>query len=335
MFKKCFLMASIMLVLSLASCASKDAAVDDSAAHVPVVEVEFPQVQVATEINEIYIPDDDEMSYLLSAYNFLCDMEYGNREVPENYASILYQRDLPNNDYTSLMFRFYLKAMENETMKQQVLDFLADNQPADAFSKSLEKKLKSVKGMAGDSVQYCYNDEEYDEDIDLFWFREIHPFDDEFGMLFPQNNYQVLTYKSDDGNESGKDVWLICGGGTNSLSVRLREVENIPDEQAARDEMNLTFYESKYENWELIDVPLAGTLARSGATKYYMGIGSGPDVIPEIDCAQINGYIWNEKNQKLYTVQYFMNFSQINMNYQARYDMYRYLCFYALTLFCE
>ncbi len=319
-------MAGLLLgLLTLTSCATT---------RQETVLVNGPAIAIADEITDVYIPTDEEISCFLSAYNYLCGVEAGEQKFPENYGEILFTNDVPGKDYTSLMFRFYLIGMENEDLRCQILTYLKTHTMSDAYSKSLEKKLQSVKVMNRDSVRFCYNDSEYDENINLFGLSEMHPFDDEFGMLILRNDYHELSYNEADNEDDRKNIWLMCGGGTNSLSIQISEYDHIADEAAVLAVLHPEFFESKFENWELIDVPLSGILERSGATKYYVGIGHGPDIIPEIDCARIIGCLWSEENQKLYEVSYFMNFSQINMYYENRYDMYRYLVFYAMTLFC-
>ena len=54
-------------------------------------------------------------------------------------------------------------------------------------------------------------------------------FDDELGLLLLSNDWQVLTYQSDkNGNKpKEKNLFLIAGGGTNSITITLKEFEDV------------------------------------------------------------------------------------------------------------
>ena len=125
---------------------------------------------------------------------------------------------------------------------------------------------------------------------------------------------------------------MLYGGGTNFLTIDFEEIKEV-DVKDLDVAMKSTFYENRYPgNWYSLELEKEGILWNCGADIYTIGFGRGPDLIPEIDSATFNSYLYTEEDKTLYIVSTSMNFSQKNIFYTERTRIYNLLLFY--TLFC-
>ena len=157
-------------------------------------------------------------------------------------------------------------------------------------------------------------------------------------MLLFKNDWDILIYNQEGKGqkENNKDIFLISGGNTNSITVRITEHENVVNEDDLQKIFMNNLYEKKYpDTWYFTELEKKGILETCGADRYFVGWGRGPDIIPEIDCGTFNAFLYNETTHKVFSVSFFMNFSQTNMNYEIRDQLFDYVRFFTLFCFCD
>lgn len=312
--------------------------------------VSFFAAADSTEVSEqsrdefFYVPDMEEMSFFIESKSFLKKWEKGENSFSDEQFKNMYTKRIEQDYFSSMLYENFFRTTENESIKKQLKRHIESEKLETNYAKTVLKKLNSQKKVYEQSgkkrIQYSYKNEEFDENINLFDFAEIHPFENEFGMLLFKNDWDILTYNSGGGKEkeNKKDVFLISGGGTNSITVRITEHDNIVTEDDLQKVfMNInTLDEKKYpDTWYFTELDKKGILETCGADRYFVGWGRGPDIIPEIDSGTFNGFLYNKKTQKVFSVSFFMNFSQINMNYEIRDQLFDYVRFFTLFCFCD
>lgn len=288
-----------------------------------------------------YIPDYDETLFFFQTINFLQEWENGKTELTDEKFAEVYTNHVGTGYFSSLLFEQFFRNTKNENIKNQIKRHIENNNINDDFSQALLKKYSSIE-TEGESngkkvIQYCYNNEEYDENINLYQAYEVRPFNDEFGMLLFNNDWNVLSYNNESNELNvGKNMFLLYGGGTNSLSISLFQVENVTSEEELSEAFRLNYYEQKHgENWTYGEVNQVGVLSNCGVDRYFVGYGVGPDIVPEIDCGNFVAFLYKEDLQKVYVMDIYMNFSKINMNYEIRNRIYDYLKFFTFFCFVE
>lgn len=288
---------------------------------------------------EFYIPESAEIGLILRTLDHLRAWEAGQITLSDDDFAKIYAEYVGGKNFLSMVYEQFFRNTNNSAIKAQVKNYITKNKLNDEYEKVLLKKLDAKKKItkAGDyeSVQYSYNDTEFDENINLFDFYEARPFKDEFGMLLFDNDWQILTRKklADDSDVPENRLSLICGGETNALKISIRETENVKTEADLEAVFNRKYFEGKYpENWEFSELEKKGVLAQSGADRYFVGFGTGPDIAPEISTATAIAYLYSKKHSKVYSMSIFINFSKVNMNYAIREQLFEYIRFF--TLFC-
>ena len=288
-----------------------------------------------------YIPDNDEVVFFFQTVNFLQEWENGETELTDEKFAEVYTNHVGTGYFSSLLFEQFFRNTKNKNIQNQIKSHIEKNNLNDDFAQALLKKFDSVEieGISNGKkvTRFSYKDEAFDENINLYEIYEIHPFDDEFGMLLFNNDWSVAQYnnKSDEINV-GKNIFLIYGGGTNCLSISLFEVENVTSEEEFPEAFRLNYFEEKYgDNWVYGEVQQKGVLSNCGVDKYFVGYGTGPDIIPEIYCGDFVAFLYDEELQKVYVMDIMMNFSKINMNYEIRNQIFDYLRFFTFFCFCE
>ncbi|MGI5172685.1 hypothetical protein H0R92_03665 [Treponema sp. OMZ 840] len=301
-----------------------------------------------TEVSEksregfFYVPNTGEMNFFIQSWSFLKKWEEEQVSVSDTQFANMYFNRIGKDFFASILYENFFRTTENESIKKQLKAYIENEKLETAYAKTVLKKLNSsAKVFEQDEkkrIQYSYEDKEFDENINLFDFVEVHPFEDEFGMLLFKNDWGVLTYTPEgaEKNEKRKDLFLMYGGGTNSLSIRIKEDENVLNEEDLEKIFMNDFFEKKYPNaWTFMEINKEGILENCGADHYFVGWGRGPDIIPEIDSGTFNAFLFNKTTQKVFSVSFFMNFSQINMNYEIRERLFDYLRFFTLFCFCD
>ena len=298
----------------------------------------------STEINAqqtndlfFYIPDNEAMSYYLHLHSYLKSLEQNE----DDYQTLLSLLDnyLGQNSLQSLFFESFLRYTKNKNIQNEVLDYLSKNNINTNFSNNLRKLYASDpittkrRSDGLEILRYSYNDSEFDENINLFHFREVGLFDNEIGMLLFNNDWNTLSFDNPI-NENIEWFFIACGGQTNALTISFRKYSNITE-----DETESIYYASAYtqkyqENWKVTTLPLEGVLNRAGADSVTIAYGLGPDAyVNIIETGTFNAYLYNKKNNMMYEISYFMNFSPININYSERNRMFNLLLFQLLFVF--
>lgn len=310
--------------------------------------VSFFAAADSTEVSEqsrdefFYVPDMEEMSFFIESKSFLKKWEKGENSLSDEQFKNMYTKRIEQDYFSSMLYENFFRTTENESIKKQLKRHIESEKLETNYAKTVLKKLNSQKKVYEQSgkkrIQYSYKNEEFDENINLFDFAEIHPFENEFGMLLFKNDWDIMTYTAEgaEENEKRKHLFLIYGGGTNSLTIRIKEHENVLNEEDLEKIFMNDFYEKKYPNaWTFMEINKEGILENCGADRYFVGWGRGPDIIPEIDCGTFNAFLYSKTTQKVFSVSFFMNFSQINMNYEIRDQLFDYVRFFTLFCFCD
>ena len=294
----------------------------------------------------LYSLDSEEFTYYYQCYTWLKQWESGQIEVSDMEFDLLYQYQIGKDDFTSMLFENFFRNTSNESIKTQLKNYILEKGLSDQpLEKALLKKIDSKKETTEQSgkqiIRYSYNDSEYDENINFFNFSEVHPFDDELGLLLLSNDWQVLTYQSDkNGNKpKEKTLFLIAGGGTNSITITLKEFEDvvINSDEDLIEIAGLNPIANKYkEDWYFFELEKSGVLHNCGVDNYFIGYGIGSDTyVPEIAAGDFLTCMYKQSTGKLYLVDTYMNFSKININYEIRNRLFNYLMFYTFLCFCD
>ena len=134
-------------------------------------------------------------------------------------------------------------------------------------------------------------------------------------------------------NINEETFFLTYGGGTNSILLLFRRHSNL-NENEINSKLRTDYYNNRFNgNWRITELPLVGILSRSGADRFIIAHGYGPEVIPTIQTAIFNSYLYNRNNRILYEISFYMNFSPININYSEMDRIFNLLFFYSLFIF--
>ncbi len=327
------LLISAVLISFLISCASNKAS-DKEIKTEPAVQSENTEI--------LYIPDMDEMSSFINNWSYLKKCDTGENVLDADQIKVLYST-VGRNDLISLQMENFLRNVKTKDVQKLVLDYISKNKVDTPFAQSLIKKYNSEEIVQVDNnghkqIQYSYNDKEYDENITLYDFNEIHPFEDEFGMLLFNNDWGVMQINNPEPGKE-KDLYLIYGGGTNCLSIYLKEYENVDTKEAFADIIN-GFIKTKKEGeqkdeWAFYQLNQTGVLENCGVDEYIIYTRIGPDIIPEIEVGQFGAFLYSPKYNKVYKIEYYFNFSKINISYNIRQRIYDYVRFFTLFCYCD
>ncbi len=335
MSKKSFgkLLISAVLVSFLISCASTKAS-DKQAKTEPTAQSENTEI--------LYVPDMDEMSSFINNWSYLKKCDSGENVLDADQIKVMYSV-VGRNDLISLQMETFLRNVKNKDVQKLVSDYISKNKVNTPFAQALIKKYNAQEIVKEENnghkqIQYSYHDVEYDENITLYDFNEIHPFDDEFGMLLFNNDWGVMQLNNPEPGDE-KNFYLIYGGGTNSLSVSLREYVNVDTREAFADIIN-GFISKKKEGeqkdeWAFYQLEKTGVLENCGVDDYIIYTRIGPDLIPEIEVGQFGAFLYSSKYNKVYTIEYYFNFSKINISYEIRQRVFDYVRFFTLFFYCD
>ena len=291
----------------------------------------------------LYIPDSDEMSSFFSNMAYLKKCDSGEVTVDEALVKTFFSV-VGRNDLISLQMENFLRDVKNKDVQKKVSDYIKKNKIDTPYTQALLKKYSSTEKKFDDNghevIQYSYKEEEFDEDIILYNFNEIHPFNDEFGLLLFANDWNVLTLNNNDGTPSDeKTIYVIHGGGTNCLTVSFKEIENVNSKEDFAKIIN-PFIESKNQGdqadeWSFYQLNKTGVLENCGVDEYIIYSRIGPDIIPEISAGSFGAFLYSEKYGKVYRIDFFLNYSKININYDIRDRIFPYVRFFALFGYCD
>lgn len=294
----------------------------------------------------LYIVSKDELEYFMQSWNWLKNWDAGEIHITDDEFAELYESEMNKNTFSSMLYENFFRNTANSEIQKQLQNYILKNNLGNKnLEKALLKKINSEKESYEQSgktlYKYAYKNTEYDENINLFDFDEVHPFDDEFGMLVFNNDWQVLTFHSTETGEQtdDKNFILMVGGGTNTISIGIEEIENIKiNSKEDIEQINkIKNIASKYkDDWFFEEIEQVEILENCGVDKYYIGYGIGPDrFISEIAGGDFVTCLYNSKTNKVYIVDTYMNFSKININYEIKDRLYNYLLFFTLFCYCN
>lgn len=338
--KKSFFKISVAVILIsvfLISCASKKSS-DKQTAEPPVQ-------NESQEPGFLYIPETDEMSSFISNWKYLQKCDSGE-VVPDEQQIASFFSVIGRNDTISLQMEMFLLNVKNKDVQKKAENYIKKNNLDTPFAQALLRKYNSVEKTYDNSgheeIQYSYNDEWFDENITLYDFNEIHPFEDEFGLLLFNNNWGVLRLKNIETDEPVNEdhFYMIHGGGTNCMTISFTEYKNVETEDDFAQIIN-DFIKSKKEGeqkdeWNFYQLNKTGVLENCGVDEYiiYSRIGSEP-LVPAISAGDFGAYLYSEKYKKVYKVEYHVNFSVINISYEIRQRIYDYVRFFTIFCYCD
>jgi hypothetical protein len=169
-----------------------------------------------------------------------------------------------------------------------------------------------------------------DENINLFKMEEITTLNDKIGLMIFDNEWSEIGI-NDHKDTNVKIISYVYGGGTNSVSISIKQYEKTNFEEFSTNEISGDYYKGKYVNYTVNEIDKTGILARAGADRIYLGIGSGEDIgFPDI----INGsailFMYSESKQTGYQIEYSMNISPKNNNYQIQNLLFNHILFQCL-----
>lgn len=280
----------------------------------------------------LYIPEEEEMREYLNLYDYLSGWAEGKNEINDERLQILFRNYVGQDTLSGLLCEAFFRSLKQRDLQEMVISHLDKYGPQSSFTESL-KKLYSAEAVYRkqddkEVIQYNYLNQEFDENINLFSLREITVFNRELGLLLTDNDWDIINMKS--GAEDDEGFFLIFGGGTNSMYMQFYRHTGVVPENLA-DLFKREFFEKRYpEGWRIMMLPMEGIITRSGADRYYIAYGTGPDMIESIICGNFNAYLYNEEAEILYEITWFMNFSTINIHYPERNRIFNYLLFQTL-----
>ena len=279
-----------------------------------------------------YIPSTEEMQSYFSMKNYLSQWDAGKRVVDDLTFDKIYRNNIGKETINSLLLESFFRNTRNAKIRQQLKQYIKSNKIDSSFSKAIVKKIDSKlekeKTSEKEVWRYNYDDKEFDENINLFNFREAGVFNNKLGMLLFDNDWNQISFSQKEKTSEDK-FFLIYGGGTNSITINFYEKNGVKREDLDV-AMNQGYYKNRHpNNWQSIELEREGILWNCGADKYIIAFGSDP----ESNSATFNAYLYDEKEKRLYLMSTSMNFSKINMFYSERYRIYNYLLFNSLFCF--
>jgi hypothetical protein len=270
-----------------------------------------------------YQLDEEEIKDYFDKFQFLIALDKNKVEFTDDKLETFFTKYIGKDSIECLLLESFFRQTKNKKIQTKVLKYIEKNNLNDEYSQSLfrlyNSKVKKYKQDKTEQIQYNYKDQYYDENINLFYQSETLVFNKELGLMLFENPWTNINYKKDDEkNENSGSFFLIYGGGTNSMTINFFKYSDVSFDQFKTQEIDKKYFSDKYKKWKIVELEKKGILEKSGSDKIFIGYGVGPDIVPDIDTATFNIYLYNEKLQKGYSISYFMNFSKINNNYKLR-----------------
>jgi len=286
----------------------------------------------------LYIPSNEIMSNYLNLHSYLSAWDKNNVSVENELLSYFFINYLGKDTIQSLLFESFLRFTKNKKIQNQILDYISINNINTNFTENLKKLYAAVpitrQSNGKDTIQYNFNNIEFDENINLFLFKEQYTFNNEIGLLLFENNWNNISFDN-NANKNIDAFFLMFGGGTNALTIAFRRYANVSKNEL-ESIYNALAYKNRYnDKWKVTPLPLEGILERAGADKITIAHGLGPDIIDTIETGTFNIYLYREETNVLYEVSYFMNFSPININFSERNRIFNLLFFQTLFTFLK
>lgn len=284
-----------------------------------------------------YVPSDEEVAIFFSMSNYLAEMQSGKRVMDENTFFKICDGYIGKDSLQSLLFEMYLRQLKSEPLQAMVEKYFLYKKIDTPFSQSLLKIYSSNPVEYSQDgkvlIQYSYNDEEFDENINLFRLKEISLYDERLNIMTFNLDWSLFNISGGPVKKIDS-LFFIFGGGTNSLTLHVNKYEKVSIDQVYNIISNKKL-ESKYENYQIAEVPMEGIIKRAGTDLYIVETGAGPDIVDGIVAGIFNGYLYSEESQTLFEVSYYMNFSENNISYSYRNRIFNYLLFMTLLCYLE
>ena len=293
-----------------------------------------------------YVISADELHHFSQCWNWLQKWEEGEIKISDEEFARVYENQTGKNLFSAMLYEIFFINSKNKDIQKQVKKYIQKNKLEEKpFEKALLKKYSSKKQTMkqGDKkvIQYSYKDLEFDENINLSDFFEVHPFNDEFGFMLFNNDWNVMAMHSMKTKQplDDKKLIYIIGGGTNSMKITVEEFEDVSvnDAEDIIRIAKLDNISQKYaDDWFFAEPEKNGILENCGVDNYYVGYGIGSDYFfPEISCADFVTCMYKKSTGKVYKMHIYMNYSKININYEIRDRIYSYVKFFTLFCYCD
>jgi len=288
----------------------------------------------------LYIPSEEGLFNYTNLRNYLLAWENNEIIISDADVADLFNNFIGDDSLESLLFESFLRYTKNLSIKARTISHFERTRNNSAFANSLRNLYAANPVITGVSesgrqiIQHNFNNQLFDENINLFHFDEVSLFNDEMGMFLFDNDWEIMPIIDPDENEDFEAFYLMYGGGTNALTITFTRFSNLDEGDIE------TLYEEEYYNdlyrgeWQITELPLVGILANSGADRIIIAHGHGPDLITNaIDTATFNAYLYNRNERILYEVSIYMNFSPVNMHFSERNRIFNHLYFQLMFVF--
>jgi len=277
-----------------------------------------------------YVPYEEHAADYINFYNYLKQWEENKVIINDEKLLKFYKDFAGQKTLHGFIFEAFLRQTKNKNIQKQVLFMIKGYKLDDVFSVILTRLYNSRKKQIemGDNnqLQYSYNEEYFDENINLFKQNEYLAFKNELGLMLFDNPWTNLSYNSRNKVYSENDsFFLMYGGGTNSMTIHFYKMINIIFEEFKSREIEGKYNAEKYGNWKVQEIEIKGILKKANADKIFICTGTGPDLFPEIESGTFSILLYNEKLERGYSISYYMNFSKINNNFEMRQRIWNHL----------
>jgi len=295
----------------------------------------------AEDLNLIkYVPSDGEIQYYMNLYARLQAIDQNKmdyKQLGNMYTNFENTDSRYYSTYQRLLFESYLMQTKNDQVRRYIIEYINTNSINDLFSQSIIRlyKSKPEEYMMDKKkyIRYKYNDDYVDENINLFNMNEVGLFNGELGLMLFTNDWTQIKF-ADKNDDTVENITLLFGGGTNSTSIVIKKIPKIDYSTFKEQTIDGNFYKEKYKNYQILELKNEGILARAGADHIFLGIGNDKDIaFSNIDNFSSVMYMYSEKKQIGYEIEYFMNISTKNNNYSIRTNLYNHLIFQCLLSF--
>jgi hypothetical protein len=288
----------------------------------------------------MYIPSDGEIQYYMNLYERLKAIEIGKMEykqLRDMYEAFENTEGKYFYTYQKLLLESYLLCTKNPEVRNYMIPYLGTRNSTDRLAETLinlyKGKEEKYKNDGKEYTRFLCANELIDENINLFKMQEITTMNDKIGLMLFDNDWSEITL-NDDKNPNMKFISYIYGGGTNTISISIKQYEKIDFETFNKNVITSDFYKVKYGNYVVRELDKAGILARAGADKILLGVGSGKDIgFPDIINASAVLFMYSETIKAGYQIEYFMNISPKNNNYNIQDLIFNHMLFQCLLAF--
>jgi len=281
-----------------------------------------------------YIPSDGEIQYYMNLYERLKSIDKGEQDIQqlgEMYSTFENRTGKYYQTYQRLLFESYLLATKSQNVEKFITDYFKSRGITDGLSAVLMRlyssKAEKYQMNKEEYTKYNYQNALFDENINLFNMDEITLFNNQLGLMLFDNKWTQLKIEDSTGKR-GDAVTFVFGGGTNAISITIKQLNNIDFKVFESSELKGKFYYTKYSNFKISELERIRILNRAGADRIYLGIGRDKDsTFKEIENYSVVLYLYSSQKKIGYVIDYSMNISPMNNNYSIRDSLYNHLLF--------